>query len=142
MKIINYYDADNSKAYCYIKYKNNTFVGIATCHPDDKDFSSELTGSCIAEERAKIKYYQHIKNNEIKPKIESLLHLIKCIQNSKKYNEKSYEFTMMQRQMRFYKKQLDTVNNTIATIKQGLKTYINEKDKFYKALRKRKKENK
>ena len=40
---------------CTISDGQNTFIGTAKCHPDDRDCMSEYTGCEIAEKRAKIK---------------------------------------------------------------------------------------
>ena len=65
MKIIHNWDKENYKATCIIKDKNCTFTGEARCHPEDVEFLSTITGGYIAEGRAYIKLYQHIKNNEL-----------------------------------------------------------------------------
>ena len=56
---------------------------------------------------------------------------------SKYFNPKSYENRMLQRQIRFIKKQLTVVNNDLARIQQNLRELLQDKDEFYKAVRKK-----
>ena len=54
---------------------------------------------------------------------------------SKKFNPKSYENKMLQRQIRQIEFDLDTIRDMLATEEQNLREYIQEKDKFYKRIR-------
>lgn len=113
------------------------FIGEAICHEDDYDMCSRRTGQEIAFARAKIKHMQHIKNNEIKPKLDALKHLYGCMAHSSKFNPESYENTMLQRQIRLLEFDLATINEMIKYERENLKTYINDKDRMYKHIRKK-----
>ena len=49
------YNEHRGTTICTIFDGQNTFIGKAKCHPDDRDCMSEFTGCEIAEKRAKIK---------------------------------------------------------------------------------------
>lgn len=130
------YDSATGKTTCIIKYKNTEFVGEAQCHPDDNDMQSERVGCYIAEMRAAIKYLQHIKNNELRPKLEVLQHLESVYTVSPHCDNESYELIILRRQIRFVLRELATAQNEIAMVKQNLKEYIDLKDKLYQKIRK------
>ena len=58
------------------------------------------------------------------------------MKHSNKFNPKSYENIMLQRQIRIFKFDIDEIKKIIATEKQNLMAYISEKDKFYNKIRK------
>lgn len=131
-----FYNFDGIVSTCTIIDGTNIFVGTAFCHEDDADMVSERTGLFIAEGRAIIKRYQHIKNNQLKPAIQILKHLENNLRQSKYFNEKSHDFIMLQRQIRIKEEELDVIEQQIAMEKQGLKDYIAQKDKLYTKIRK------
>lgn len=139
MKKISEYDAEAGVATCALEIDNDVFYGIATCAPEDFDMMSEFTGTYIAEKRAEIKYLQHIKNNRVKPVYEELKHIFSLLEMSSKYNPKSHEAKILKRQMKFYKDALVELKIDIATEKQNLNTYINDKEKLYQTLRRNRK---
>lgn len=132
------WDKEQGIASCIIYYKNMQFKGTAICHPEDKDFESEKTGCNIAEMRAEIKYLQHIKNNELRPAYEALNHLLCCMRTNKNYNPKSYEASMVRRQLRLKQQELATAQQELTVLQQDLKAYIDAKDIFYRRIRKAK----
>lgn len=99
------------------------------------DMASERTGLFIAEGRAIIKRYKHIKNNELKPALTALKHLYCLLQQNKETNEKSYECYMIRRQIRIKEEELAVIELEIATEEQYLKEYITQKDNLYKRIR-------
>jgi hypothetical protein len=132
------WDEDNNIAKCILKSDNGQiFIGEAFCHDDDLDMVSPRTGKEIAYRRAKIKELQFIKNNELKPKISALKHLYGCMVRSKKFNPESYENTMLQRQIRLLEFDLTTANEMIRYERENLKAYIDDKDRMYKHIRKK-----
>ena len=58
MKYMYNWDEESKCATCIIQEDNETFYGLATCHPDDEDMMSKTTGLEIATRRAEIKYYK------------------------------------------------------------------------------------
>ena len=96
------YDAETNESLCILTDNDNIFVGTASLHPDDAEFASEKFGLGVAHLRASIKALQHYRNNELKPKLKALKQLYYSMNKSKKFNEKSYENIMLQRQIRLY----------------------------------------
>lgn len=128
------WDEENGIATCFIFDKNNTFMGMAMCHEDDKEFMNEKTGLHIAEARATIRMLQHIKNNELKPELAGLKQLYYSINKSKEYNRKSYEAKMLWKQMKVKQRDIDILTNLIYEERQALNNYIKDKDDFYKKV--------
>ena len=129
------YDPIDGTAQCDIYYKNTVFTGVAKCHPDDLDFSSERTGCYIAETRAIIKGLQYQRDCEIKPALAALTHLYSNMKTSKYYNPKSYEAKMLRNQIRVFEKELTAINNDLASERKNLRDYLKQKDKIYAKLR-------
>lgn len=130
--IFNYQDG---KSTCIIEYKGISFCGEAKCHPQDNDFESEKTGLQIAEIRANIKLLQFRRDTEIKPQIKILKHLLHNIKSSQYHNPKAYESIMIRKQLKSLNADLNEVNGIINDEKRYLKTYIDNKDKFYNKIR-------
>ena len=129
------WDADNGIAYCTIfDADGHAHEGKAVCAADDADMMNEKTGMEIACRRAEIKAYKAYKY-KIKNKLEALNQLYYSMKHSKKFNPKSYENIMLQRQIRLCNDDLDTANNIISTAQLDLKIYIKAKDELYKQFR-------
>ena len=135
--IFNYIKA-SGKTTCTISDGQNTFIGMAKCHPDDWDYMSEYTGCEIAERRCKIKILQHIKNNQIIPQIQAYEHLISTMLNSKQLNPQSYEFKRIKAEYDNLLKQYTAIKNKIKYSQSKLRGYINDKESVNKFLRLRK----
>lgn len=129
------WDAEEGLATCEIPYKDTFFFATAQCHPDDMDMVGEKTGCTIALYRAEIQMLQYIKNYEIKPALGALKHLAATMHNSKRFNPKSYENIMLQRQIRQKQDELNILYDMIDHKKQMLKEYIHDKDECFKHLR-------
>lgn len=121
-------------ASCIIEADGEVYYGAASCHPDDYDMCSEKTGCEIAMRRATISAYRGYKRT-IKIRLSALNQYYYSINMSKRFNEKSYENKMLQRQIRFLNDDLATVNKLIDSEYENLRLYIKEKDKFYKQVR-------
>ena len=118
------WDADSGTAYCTIfDADGHAHEGKAVCAADDADMMNEKTGMEIAYRRAEIKAYKAYKY-KIKNKLEALNQLYYSMKHSKKFNPKSYENIMLQRQIRLCNDDLDTANNIISTAQLDLKIYI------------------
>lgn len=135
--VFNYIQA-SGKTTCTISDGQNTFIGIAKCHPDDWDFMSEYTGCEIAERRCKIKILQHIKNNQIIPQIQAYEHLISTMLNSKQLNPQSYEFKRIKAEYDNLLKQYTAIKNKIKYSQSKLREYITNKESVNKFIRLRK----
>lgn len=129
------WDVETGTATCIISNGEKVFCGVAVCHPEDLDMKSEKTGCEIAFLRARIKYYQYYKEC-LKERLSALNQLYYSMNRSKYFNPKSYENKMLQRQILFIKDDLTTIKSIIVEEQEKLKSYISEKEKFYKKLRK------
>ena len=129
------WDPEEGVASCIIKYKNQTFCGVAMCHEEDKDMMSEKTGMEIAYRRATIDYLKYVRDMELKPALKALKQLYYTMKHSTHFNPKSYENSKLQRHIRMYEFDLETINELIADERKNLKDYINKKDEFYKKTR-------
>ena len=119
----------------HIQDGNLVFEGQAKCHPDDMDMMSEYTGLAIAQIRATLKYYRHLRDNELVPQIKTIKQLYYAMNRSKKFNPKSYENIMLQRHLQNLENDLTVVKEIIATLTKQLSVFIQEKDKFYNKIR-------
>ena len=131
------FDKESGTAVCVLEKNGKLFLGEAFCHQDDRDMLSEITGCEIANARANIKYLIHIRDNEIKPALFALKQYYYSINKSKKFNEKSYEFKMLKRQICKLENDLNTIQNEIKEEKEFLKTYIDGKNKIFEKIRAR-----
>lgn len=129
------WDINAGIATCTITDGKNSFTGTAICHPDDRDMISEKTGCAIAQVRAEIKYYIHSRDNDILPCLKVLKHTYDCMKQSSHFNEKSNESRIMRRQIRQQEFDLLVVRQLLTERKQQLKTFLEDKDNFYKKIR-------
>lgn len=129
------WDPEEGVASCIIKYKNQTFCGVAMCHEEDKDMMSEKTGMEIAYRRATIDYLKYVRDMELKPALKALKQLYYTMKHSTHFNPKSYENSKLQRHIRMYEFDLETINELIINERKNLKDYIDKKDEFYKKTR-------
>lgn len=128
------WDPENRTAICAITDGKNTFYGTAYCHPDDLDMMGEKTGCEIAFRRARIKAYKY-NSSQLKERLAGLNQLYYSMKHSKKFNPKSYENKMLQRQIRLITSDLATLKEMVASEEQELKALIAAKEGFYKAIR-------
>ena len=129
------YNEHRGTTTCTISDGQNTFIGTAKCHPDDRDCMSEYTGCEIAEKRAKIKILQHIKNNQIIPQIQAYEHLISTMLNSKQLNPQSYEFKRIKAEYDNLLNQYTAIKEKIKYSKNELREYLINKEKVNKFIR-------
>lgn len=129
------WDPEEGVASCIIKYKNQTFCGVAMCHEEDKDMMSEKTGMEIAYRRATIDYLKYVRDMELKPALKALKQLYYTMKHSTHFNPESYENSKLQRHIRMYEFDLETINELIVNERKNLKDYIDKKDEFYKKTR-------
>lgn len=123
-------------ANCMILDRGKKFYGMAFCSEEDKDFMNEYTGIQIAQQRACINAQKDYIQNDVKPRLKAIKQLYYSINRSKHYNIKCYENKMIRRQLYVIKNELTTAQMELIQMEQALKDYIEEKDKFYKKIRK------
>lgn len=128
------WDEESLIAVCILTDGEDVFYGTARCHETDADMANEKTGCEIAFRRARIKLYRHYRDT-CKTKLNALNQLYYSMNTSKRFNPKSYENRMLQRQIHMTEFDLDTAKEMIAGEEQSLREYITEKDNFYKKIR-------
>jgi hypothetical protein len=130
------WDEETGAASCILSDGEKIYTGFAQCHPDDEDMKGQKTGCEIAFRRARINALRGYRD-ELKIKLSALNQLYYSMNISSRFNEKSYENKMLQRQIRMINFDLATTKEMIATEQENLSTYIKEKDEFYNKTRKR-----
>lgn len=131
-----HWDENTGVSSCLLSDGEKVYTGFAHCHPDDEDMKGEKTGCEIALRRAKIAALRGYRD-ELKIRLSALNQYYHSMNMSYRFNEKSYENKMLQRQIRQIKFDLDTTKEMIATEELSLRTYIKSKDVFYTQTRKR-----
>ena len=128
------WDEESGISSCILSDGEKIYTGFAQCHPDDEDMKGQKTGCEIAFRRARINALRGYRD-ELKIKLATLNQLYYSMNISHRFNEKSYENRMLQRQIRQITFDLTTAKEMIATEKENLKAYVKEKDEFYKKTR-------
>lgn len=131
-----HWDENTGVSSCLLSDGEKVYTGFAHCHPDDEDMKGEKTGCEIALRRAKIAALRGYRD-ELKIRLSALNQYYHSMNMSHRFNEKSYENKMLQRQIRQIKFDLDTTKEMIAAEELSLRTYIKSKDVFYTQTRKR-----
>ena len=132
------WDEETGISSCIVSDGEKVYTGFAQCHPDDEDMKGQKTGCEIAFRRARINALRGYRD-ELKIQLKALNQLYYSMNRSTKFNEKSYENRMLQRQIRMINFDLTTTKEMIATEQENLRTYIKEKDEFYNKTRMRRK---
>ena len=127
---------ETGQAVCTILDKGRIYQGFAWCREEDRDMMSQKTGLTIAEFRAHIAQAKGIRDNEIKPGLAALKQVKFAINQSKHFNKESYEYRMLEQQIKNYEQDLIFIKNTIALQKANLNRYMAQKAEFYKKIRK------
>lgn len=131
---------ETGQAVCTIVDKGKIYQGFAWCKEEDRDMMSSKTGLTIAEYRAHIAQSKGIRDNEIKPGLAALKQAKYAINQSKHFNENSYEYRMLEQQIKNYEQDLIFIKNTIALQKANLNQYMQNKADFYNKIRKNRSE--
>ena len=130
------WDEETGISSCILSDGEKIYTGFAQCHPDDSDMKGQKTGCEIAFRRARINALRGYRD-ELKIQLKALNQLYYSMNLSYRFNEKSYENKMLQRQIRQINFDLATAKEMIATEQESLRVYIKEKDEFYNKTRMR-----
>ena len=130
------WDENTGVSSCHLSDGERVYTGFSRCHPDDEDMKGEKTGCEIALRRAKIAALRGYRD-ELKIRLSALNQYYHSMNMSYRFNEKSYENKMLQRQLRQIKFDLDTTKEMIAGEEQSLRAYIKSTEVFYTQTRKR-----
>jgi hypothetical protein len=118
---------------CKLFGKDGEFIGTATCHPEDEDFKSQLTGGFIAEMRADIAYLKHQRDNQLKPAIKELLHVLSILEAKK---ERSPEVEkVIHRELKNKQEELKNMKQRLKESRIGLSNYLAAKEEYHNKLR-------
>lgn len=131
---------ETGQAVCTIIDKGKIYQGFAWCKEEDRDMMSSKTGLTIAEYRAHIAQSKGIRDNEIKPGLAALKQAKYAINQSKHFDENSYEYRMLEQQIKNYEQDLIFIKNTIALQRANLNKYMQNKADFYNKIRKNRSE--
>lgn len=127
------WDPNTGLSICTIEYNGFKFYGYAQCSPEDEPYKSEMTGGNIATWRAELAYLKHIKRCEIMPKIQAYEHLLGTMIHSNQFDHTHYEYKRLWKEynnvLNEYNELIDEIDDT----NNMIKTYIEDKDKAYKA---------
>ena len=136
-KITYEYNDTIGMSICTIQDNGKIYQGFAWCSKEDQDMKNEKTGLTIAEYRAHIAQSKGIRDNEIKPGLAALKQAKFAMNQSSKYfNPESYEYRMLEQQIKNYEQDLIFIKNTIALQKANLNKYMQDKADFYEKIRK------
>ena len=131
------WDEEQGIASCTLYYSDQEFIGMAICHPDDRDMQSKLTGQNIAEFRALIQAWRYKRDCELRPQLRALNQLYYSMNRSKYFDPTSYETKMLYRQINNIKNELEAVKIEIKVLTDDLKNYINIKEIYHNTVRER-----
>ena len=121
---------------------NEQFTGVAQCHDDDMDMKSEKVGCEIAYNRALVISLKYEKNNVIIPSLRALRQLYYSMSHSKRFNPKSYEATMLKRQIENWEFDLNVIEDAIESVQDYIHMYIKTKEDLYQNIRKNRQQDK
>ena len=108
------WDEETGISSCILSDGEKIYTGFAQCHPDDSDMKGQKTGCEIAFRRARINALRGYRD-ELKIQLKVLNQLYYSMNISYRFNEKSYENKMLQRQIRQINFDLATAKEMIAT---------------------------
>lgn len=130
-----YWDEANGVCSCAIEdNKGRVFIGLATCNDEDKEFRSERTGREISYRRARIELLR-ANRDEIKTQLAAYKQLYYSMKHSKRYDDKSYEASMLKRFIYRFQIDLETVKEIIDDESASLRQYLDLKEKAFASLR-------
>ena len=93
-----HWDEETGVSSCILSDGERVYTGFAHCHPNDEDMKGEKTGCEIALRRAKIAALRGYRD-ELKIRLSALNQYYHSMNMSHRFNEKSYENKMLQRQI-------------------------------------------
>lgn len=134
------YNENNGTSKCDIIYKHRCFTGRAFIHPEDRDVQSERTGAVLAQARATILVLKHIIQNELRPALEATKRIYNNMSTSKNFREDSFEAKRLRLEIRRLENELATTKEQLVGEEQGIKEYIEIKERLYQRIRQGKKE--
>ena len=117
---------------CTLREGKQEWVGIANCHPFDKEYKSEYAGGMIAESRALINMYNDKLYNDALPRFKALKHLRNSMEQSYRYNPDSFEAKVMRKEYYGAQTDVEILRTLIRATKRQLANYISDREKYMK----------
>lgn len=114
---------------------NKPVTGVARCGPEDVDMKSEKTGCEIAYRRALIKLLKE-KQSRTKLIRNAYKDLLVTYEKRPGYNKEDPLVRIARKRYYNTLEDIRTLESAIVNFKADLKSFIDEKDKFYVRLRK------
>jgi len=123
MENINFYYTNDNTTICVLTHPDSgqKFVGIAKCNPGDS--YNQRIGEQIAEMRAETEIYRYLRES-YREEENRLKILITDMEQSKKYNPKSYEAKSIKRQYWNAKSSRIDFDIMIKHMKDTINSYI------------------
>lgn len=123
MDNINFYYTNDNTTICVLTHPDSgqKFVGIAKCNPGDT--YNQRIGEQIAEKRAETEMYRHLRE-AARIEEHNLRIAITDMEQSKKYNPKSYEAKNIRKAYWEAKTARKEFNALVQTMKDAIKKYI------------------
>ena len=119
----------------YTKYnKNQSYTGVALCHPNDRDMFSEKVGMDIAYLRADIKYLQDIKAH-LKIKLTFIKDLYDRLCAKENVSIYSVEMKTIRKQMYLIKRDIAETQTDIEKNSDEIKKIIIDSEDFGRRIR-------
>ena len=110
--------------------EGNLFKGTAQCHEKDEKFKSERIGEYIAESRALIEMYKYKLHNEAIPAYKALKHLKNSMEQSYRYNPKSFEARVMKKEYFYAKEVVEMYRIALKNTKNELAKYLDKRKEY------------
>lgn len=131
---VNFAYSENTTTCTLTDTKNNVYIGIADCHPEDKDMQNRLTGEEIAYRRAYINYLKALRDTTV-PKLEVLQHLYSCMAQAADFNPKDNNVRLLVRAINDYSAGVDMLRQAVRDERDALHAYMVDKAALYKSIR-------
>ena len=130
----------NDTVVCTLVQKGKKYVGVARCHPLDKDMQSTLIGETISHSRA-CGVLLRERLAESKQKLKILEDFLKSLADSKGYKNEfnSYTARKLRREIYETKKIITNLTNAIQTHEENTQRYIDNKQEFQDKVREKRK---
>lgn len=122
------------KIVCKRRVKDKIYTGVATCHPEDYDFESNLVGEHYAYVRSLIDEMCHDRD-EYLAQLKILRHIYDIYEQNPAINYDSHECYILRRQIRILEEDIAEIRVLIKETKANLRNLISEKDKMYNKMR-------
>ena len=135
------YNAESKTAVCKYQYKHHQFMGSAKCHEDDYDFSSELIGLDLAEQRAYLEYLK-VKRDELAIRYQTLKGFYEQLKADKNFDVNSTYSRKMAAEIVYCHYELVDCRMAIREIPKRMDAKIKGREDLYQKLRKARKEKK